>query len=441
MTIFERIQAVLTFRNGTEIELSEHDIISASIKRQCCSDGKFEIGGVYAASLSMKCRVSGTNSFRIRGAKLVVSTKFEGIEQDFQPMGTFWITDAPKTGEIYSITAVDNVGWLDTNSYTDSQANALENFIEYFRNRYPTDATMYTWFRWLTQEMNSIISRMTGLTSILSWKDYDTTLNGRFCNQYYTDSEHPDGVELKYYIEIAGHSGNPDIPREIYKRLAEITGGFIYAHENGQLTLGQFGQAEFGIANISDAEIELDSFESSDFRVVIAQVGAGSKLTRTDEHGIIWSISDAVGTGSSPQPEDIYYYFTIDNNIFMDGFADLYIIGTGQPAELHFDTLKPIASGIFNYLYWFPDSAKIYPFRCKVHKPERFHLGQKIQIHNFESVITSIQWTFRGGTILSCGGEDSRTLSGCTRYSKADKSLMMCTVLEKRISNLENRLS
>ena len=137
MTIFERIQAVLTFRNGTIVNLDESSIISASIKRQCCSDGKFEIGGVYAASLSMKCRVSGTNSVQNQRSKIVVfSTKFDGVEEDFQPVGTFWITDAPRTGEIYSITAVDNVGWLDTNNYTDSQANALENFIDYFRSRH-----------------------------------------------------------------------------------------------------------------------------------------------------------------------------------------------------------------------------------------------------------------------------------------------------------------
>lgn len=427
MTIQENIKAVLTFRNGTELELFEDSIISASVKQQCCADGKFEIGGVYAAQLSIKCKVPGTNSFRIRGAKIQVFSKYSN-EQDFISRGIFWITSAVKTGEIYSVTAVDNIGWLDTSSYNDSQANILENFIDYFRNLHPNDATLYTWFHWLTQEMNSIISRMTGLSSILSWKDYDEIQNGNFCNQYYTDTEHPaPGVELKYYIEIAGHSGNPDVPREIYKRLAEITGGFIYAYEDGRLTLGQFGQAEFGIALISDSEIELDSFEPSDFRVVVAQIGADSRIAP----------GDAIGTGNPPQPEDVYYYFTVDNNIFMDGFADLYIIGTGQPADLHFNTLLPIAKGIFYYLY----HSEIRPFKCKVHKAERFHLGQKIQINNFESIITSIQWTFRGGYTLACGGEDSRTLSGCTRYSKSDKSLMMCTVLEKRISSLESRIS
>lgn len=421
LVIYERIKAEISFRNGTKAELDESSIISASIRRQCCSDGKFEIGGVYAASLSMKCRVPDTNSFRIRGAKIVVSTKFEGVENDFIPRGTFWITDAPRTGEIYSITAVDNVGWLDTNNYTDSQANALENFIEYFRALHPTDATMYTWFHWLTESMNSIISRMTGFSAFLEWKDYDTDKNGRFCNQYY------DNFEIKYYVEVSGHSGSPDTPREIYKRFAEITGGFIYACEDGRLTLGQFGQKEFGTAEISASEIELDSFEPADFKVVIAQVGADSKIAQ----------GDAVGTAEPPNPEDVFYYFTVDNNIFLDGFAQMYINGAGSYADFHVDTLKPIASGIFNYLYWF-HNFEIRPFRCKVHKAERFHLGQKIRIpdgtQNFESIITSIQWTFRGGTVLACGGEDSRTLSGCSRYSKADKALMRCAALENKPS-------
>ena len=422
MTIQENIKAVLTFRNGIEMELSEDSIISASIKQQCCAEGKFEIGGVYAASLSIKCKVSGTNSFRIRGAKIQIFSKY-GTEQDFISRGTFWITSAPRTGEIYSLTAVDNIGWLDMENYSDGQGNVLRNFLDYFRNLHPNDGTLYYWFRTLTNDMSSLISRMTGISDILSWKDYNTDENGRFCNQYYTDDDHPDGVELKYYINIAGHSGNADNPRELYGRLADITGGFIYACEDGRLTLGQFGQREFGMAEIYDSEIEFDSFECGDFRVVMAQIGASSRIAP----------SDAVGTAEAPNPTDIYYYFTVENNVFLDGFADLYINHSGTYAELDFTTLKPIAIGIFNYLYWFHDF-EIRPFRCKVHKTERFHLGQKIRIQNFESVLTSIQWTFRGGYALACGGEDSRTLSGCAHYSKADKALILCAALENRIS-------
>ena len=72
---------------------------------------------------------------------------------------------------------------------------------------------------------------------------------------------------------------------------------------------------------------------------------------------------------------------------------------------------------------------QLVPFRCKVHKPERYQLGQRIDFYDenqevvCQSVITSIEWTFRGGTWLSCAGKDERVLSGCARLSKADKSI------------------
>ena len=293
MTIFERIQAVLTFRNGTIVNLDESSIISASIKRQCCSDSKFEIGGVYAASLSMKCRVSGTNSFRIKGAKIVVSTKFEGVETDFIPRGTFWITDAPRTGEIYSITAVDNVGWLDTANYTISQNEVLKSFAVYFAGLHPTDAALHTWLGFLTQEVNSIISRFSGLNSILAWDHYDDTANnGSFCNkQYHDDGEFKDGIDLMYYPDTATKDGTAASPRELYGYIAQIAGGFIYAKENGHLTIGQFGQKEFGTAQISASEIEFDSFEPADFRIKIVMVTARTQLSWTDGQYIYYGLS------------------------------------------------------------------------------------------------------------------------------------------------------
>ena len=42
--------------------LTESSIISASGKRQCCADGTFEIGGVYAATFSMQAKIPGMTS-------------------------------------------------------------------------------------------------------------------------------------------------------------------------------------------------------------------------------------------------------------------------------------------------------------------------------------------------------------------------------------------
>ena len=56
--------------------LTESSIISASGKRQCCADGTFEIGGVYAATFSMQAKIPGMTTFQVRGAKLKVFSKY-----------------------------------------------------------------------------------------------------------------------------------------------------------------------------------------------------------------------------------------------------------------------------------------------------------------------------------------------------------------------------
>ena len=90
------------------------------------------------------------------------------------------------------------------------------------------------------------------------------------------------------------------------------------------------------------------------------------------------------------------------------------------------------------------------PFSCTVHSTKRFQLGQKIKLSyryfhettakSYDSIITAIEWTFRGGTKLSCGGEDSRVMADCIRSSKGDKvrkeARNRCRALEKRVQKL-----
>lgn len=474
MTIFERIQAILTFRNGTIVNLDESSIISASIKRQCCSDGKFEIGGVYAASLSMKCRVSGTNSFRIRGAKLVVSTKFEGVENDFIPRGTFWITDAPRTGEIYFITAVDNVGWLDLDNYTtfpekgDGQQSVWRNFTEYFRKRITQEHgdyySLHSIAEYMTDYTNSLAERMTSQQNILQWGHYvEGNGNAFYCNHYDLDSK-----ENKFGIFSDSDKYFSGTPMELYKKLAEIAGGFIYARpEDSWLTLGQFGQRKFyrhdpnnpsesilitdSIIKIYPEHMEYDSFEFADFYLQIYRITARNNYSEKnrghyypstdtfDVNGDHYPINSEyhypTGWNTIPLAECSPYEFILENNSFIDGYVSYHIFHGANSGEHsvffpthHKDNLFIFCETLFNYLND-RENRPLVPFRCKVHKPERYQLGQRIQFYDennalvCDSVITSIQWTFRGGTWLSCTGKDERVLSGCARLSKADKSI------------------
>lgn len=457
MTIFERIQAVLTFRNGTIVNLDESSIISASIKRQCCSDGKFEIGGVYAASLSMKCRVSGTNSFRIRGAKLVVSTKFDGVENDFIPRGTFWITDAQKNGEIYSVTAVDNVGWLDLDNYNISSQTSWKNFTEYFRavlaEEHAQIGELHYLLGKMTPHVNSLANSMTGLSNILNWGHYiegsrneatgEWVGNDLYCNHKTLQNE---SNYYSLYVESDRYfSGSP---MDLYRMSAQIAGGFIYARpEDGWLTLGQFGQKEFyrhdpdnpsssilvsqGTIQIYPEHIEQDSFEFADFYLQVCRISARNNLVENNPSG--YPVNSQYlyypgGIEGLPLNECSPYDFTIENNSFVDGYVGIHVRGDMANPPHRKDNLFHFCETLYMYLN---DRSKrqLVPFRCKVHKPERYQLGQRIDFYDenqevvCQSVITSIEWTFRGGTWLSCAGKDERALSGCARLSKADKSI------------------
>lgn len=66
--------------------LTESSVISAGGKRQCCADGTFEIGGVYAATFSMQAKIPGMTTFQVRGAKLRVRSKY-GTESAWHILG------------------------------------------------------------------------------------------------------------------------------------------------------------------------------------------------------------------------------------------------------------------------------------------------------------------------------------------------------------------
>ena len=130
----------------------------------------------------------------------------------------------------------------------------------------------------------------------------------------------------------------------------------------------------------------------------------------------------------------------------MDGFAKDFVLRQGY-------SLNTIAQSMWRARYQPPEKAErqynIRPFSCVVHTAQRYQLGQKIQItykrededtaQTYDSVITSIEWTFRGGTSLACGGEDSRVLADCTKATKADRArkeaLNRCRAIERRLKS------
>ncbi|MBR0483934.1 MAG: hypothetical protein IJJ69_04040 [Oscillospiraceae bacterium] len=443
MLIEEHISGSVTFRNGETASLSDSNVISASVRQQCCPDGSFTIGGVYAAQLSIVCRISGTNSFNLRGAKIVLASQF-GHNASI-PRGTFWIINAPKqSGDIYSITAQDAVGWLDSSSFSlSSGGTVFDNIAKYFEAQ-GAGYTINGWCSMLTSFTNSLIARFTGESGVLSWSSYNESANGVYTNHYAFPAF--GGGELYFFLSTEAGSGQSDCPRDLFRYLAYLSGGFVYAKNDGSLSLGQFGMPEFSTAEITESCIETDSCEIADYQLQLIVASAQS--------GIANHAYDAASSTTIPDYMSLSpFRIQADSNPFLDGFAAAYIRGDGSQL---YSSLNVIVEGLYYFNHHFQTAGNwetgfkgisaLRPFRCKVHKAEAFHLGQKIQIFPpegsapLESTITSVIWNFRGGCTLACAGEDSRTMADSLRMSMAEKSIRETRsrfqTLEQQISNL-----
>lgn len=94
MTLQESIQIRVYRRDSKhgvymlDSTIGDSAVISASIKRQCSADSSVEIGGAYAATLNLQARITGTDAFNIRGAKLEVLSKYS-TETEYKSRGTF----------------------------------------------------------------------------------------------------------------------------------------------------------------------------------------------------------------------------------------------------------------------------------------------------------------------------------------------------------------
>lgn len=445
MIIKESVSGSVTFRNGTAVNLNDSSIISAKTKKQCCPDGRFEIGGVYAATLSLTCKIPGTNSFNLRGAEIILNSRY-GSEQSFSPRGTFWITDARRiASDIYSITALDAVGWLDASSmnYSDENDRIFDNIAKMLEST-GEGHELHTWCGILTNITNSILQRITGTENMLEWIHYDSTVNGDYRNQWifafinerWTKTDR----NAVFFLSTETGSGNSDCPRDLFRYLAQLAGGFICARPDGKLTLRQFAQYDLGTVDILPENTEADSLEIADFAMHILSVTAQSEIMNAQGNPADFMMWTEFSSYAALAP----FRIQLSSNPFLDGFTAAWIRGD---AAANIPDLGTIAINL-----WMTSRNPgsnidliIRPFRCKVHMQTRFEPGQHVRIldprgDNFlETVLTSVTWTFRGGYELSCAGEDSRTMSDALRMSKADKALKevrnRCSVLEKKLSD------
>ncbi|MCR4644527.1 MAG: hypothetical protein K5695_03840 [Oscillospiraceae bacterium] len=439
--------------------LEDAQIISAGIRKQCCPDGAITIGGVFAAMLNITCRMPGMTYFQVRSARLKMKHKYAG-EQNFEQLGVFYVTDCKRlAGDLFQISAQDAVGWTDTSALNlvpdphDYSDKSLDNtkygvgvFVEFYQH-YPLDGgspgnhyrMVHQWLELMTSIVNRFIQARSGIPDVLTWVNYDSQRNAGYdyANSHvyiqpdpdqdpYPDPDWPLNFPLYVKdndIQNLQSSARTDSARDYYRYLAELTGGYVYAREeDGALTLGQFGQPEFGwndgttdtTQQISPQDVEDGSYEIADYTINLLR----TTVTATTHQG--WAENKCYNRNPMYNQYAYIMYTLTGDNPFING---LHAVAYERWHDVDLGT---VANGLWFPLSKYGGGYTIRPFHATVHKPVRFHLGQRIKFVGFDtddllSIVTSIQWNFRGGWKIACGGEDGRSMLDCIRATKGDR--------------------
>lgn len=412
--------------------LDDSSVISAKTRRLCCAQGAFEIGGVYAATLSLVCRLPGMTRYGIRGARITLRRWFDGetlTGADAPIEGIFWVVDAKKTADIFTLSGQDAMGWADTSSYnalSDAVADGMEHLIA------PDGATgnlQYLagygggYIYGITRIVNTLCAAQTGIPDMIAWEDYNSAVNGDFCNEWiYVRPSTKTGYSAQFSVWNESGVASTDSPRDYYRWIAQLAGGFITAKKSGALTLRQFRQPDLGTAVVRYSDMQADQCEIAEYALQLYRVSVTPEVT------------DVTGLSIYTNPDYAHRVpirYMIESNPILDGFCKRWVVDEGSVPDVW-----TIAHNLWYSFYYYnqDDELAPRPFRVTVHTTDRYELGQRIRFpdwhdlgeietHDLYSVITGVEWTFRGGTVLSCGGEDSRVMADCVRATKADKAV------------------
>lgn len=448
----------VTYGNGI---LSDANVISASVKRQCCEDGQFTIGGVFAATIQLVCRLPGMTRYQLRGARIVLRSQYAG-EAEPVPIGTFWATHITRVRDIFTIRGMDAMGWTDVtvpiiteqtggggywayDIFSDDpwklryyEIPVVETTVSFARTVLRVDnpeeswiPNLSTWCIRFFMALNPVLQEKTGISDLAAYRPYSSGNNcGIWGGNHYvfsnfwakeTNPESEDPIFAYFGLYQDDGVFKSEKPRDLLRWIAECTGGFFTVERDGRFTLRQFCMPELGIAEIYDADTEADSLEISDYYIYPNWIDIKSG---NDYFSIRDGYTDSVSGG---------FQIRITENPVLSGFN-------------HPEKKSSVAYGLYYAFVQYEDvncvngenvlvsneagkhiglyKAYPVPFRAKVHKPQHFELGQTIvfpdhpnTINNYRygrtdhvpylrSVITSIEWTFRGGQVIACGEGD-----------------------------------
>lgn len=406
MYIDEQVQGTIYFVDGTSFQFNTNDIIDddISILQQATADDSFSVGSTYSDTINMTIRINKiTNSYDIIGSRIVLKSKY-GSEEKYILRGVFWVTSASKYKDIYTITGSDAITWLDTIPYLD-QTYVDNNGKEYNNLVYA----------YMFRDVNGLNVKLQGIADAINWYLSNNNVNisriSSYSNTILNDRPPASGGyrEAFYCVlpkEDVGENANP-CPRDYAGWLSQIACGFLKCtylenDETPYISIGQFETSP--TETLKWQNFEENTLEIASFTINCCQV----------------YVEIYNGTlGSTTITNKNMNSFTIDltGNAFVDGHWEYRENSEGDHNAM--DILNNIANFIVN--------VPIRPFSAIYHGEKRFKLGQCVSLvdedgKTYNTVLTKIQWNFRGGYELKCAGKDNRILFDSARRTPSIKA-------------------
>ena len=255
-----------------------------------CKVGKFTIGGVFAATMQIVCRLPGMTRYQLGNARIVLKSQYAGEAQPV-PVGTFWATQVSRVRDIFTIRGMDAMGWMDVlvPPFTiDKENSGSHYYLNCIIDMIFFDDALFSYAGYIIQNVmyrmidsaNYWLTDKTGIPDLLSVTAYSETANYgvSYSNRYFTDSsamwlEDPT-TDQAFFRSDKDTNYKCSKPRDIARWCAELFGGFITVNRQGSFEMRQFCQPSLNIAQIQDADAEADSLEIAEYYMYPRKISA-----------------------------------------------------------------------------------------------------------------------------------------------------------------------
>ena len=387
MVIEEHAALDVITKDGSTYAIDESQIIRGSLttSQSCSSGGGIPAGSCNTGTASVVFHAPSALSYeKLFGAKVKLYVWYGDTSK--KQVGVYNVTSTERSYGVYTLSLSDNVYLLDEACYSNDTTTAAQN--------------------WLAMQLGekkvpSVIFNM--ICSAYSVPHWNAAKN---------EESVPESGIGALSVKVPSDCCTESV-KDFANYLAEYLGAIIMPDENGKLHFAYMGSRNCPIT-IDASNIERDTYQKSPFHV------STSSWRVNHDSGIwtSWSVSGDFPENAAPLS------IVVNNNPFWQSVED------GTPESMvrgRTETMLRymwVAQGKVAYIDNVP---QINPFRCTVHVPYYFRAGDRVKIidpitsEEYNSYVTDVTWTFRGGQQISCAGEDTRTLSVGTSRNGAKK--------------------